>query len=169
MSLYQNSGDDLSSLISAAAGGTVATADYTILAIRATTSAEKSGAANGKNTKIAIQMNASSTYRGQISLYYDRLDLGALSNFTPFKLSMQPGVDITQTLTTIRDMYGILFTMNDLQSGVQTVDDGSGTGASQITLTALSTSPGYTGTVVIHFAPLPDISTAFFSNQLPGF
>lgn len=164
MSLYQNSNDDLSSMISAAAGVTVNTGDYTVLAIRATTTAEQTQ--YGKNTKIAIQMNASSTLRGQMNLYYDRLDLGALANFTPYKLPVSEGVDVSTILTTIRDMYGILFTMNDLVD-TQTVDNGSGT--AQVTLTALSSSLGYTGSVTISFTTLPNISTAFYSNQLAGF
>lgn len=166
MSLYQNSNDDLSALISAAAGVAVATADYTVLGLRPTTTAEQTQ--YGKNTKIAIQMNASSTLRGTMNLYYDRLDLGALANFTPYKLPVDQNVDISQLLTTIRDMYGILFTMADL-ADAQTVDDGSGTGGTKITLTALSTSRGYTGSVTIYFAPLPNIGTAFYSNQLSGF
>jgi hypothetical protein len=164
VSLYQNSNDDLSAMLSVAAGTTVATADYTILGIRTTTTAEQTQ--YGKNTKVAIQMNASSTLRGQMSLYYDRLDLGALANFTPYKLPADQGVDVSTLLTTIRDMYGILFTMNDL-ADAQSVDDGSG--GTKITLTALSTSPGYTGTVTIYFAALPNIGTAFYSNQLSGF
>ena len=153
-------------MIAAAAGVAVATADYTVLGLRATTTAEQTQ--YGKNTKVAIQMNASSTLRGQMNLYYDRLDLGALANFTPWKLPADQNVDVSVLLTTIRDMYGILFTMNDLADS-QTVDDGSGTGSTKITLTALSSSLGYTGTVTIGFAPLPNISTAFFSNQLSGF
>lgn len=167
MSLYQNSNDDLSAMISAAAGGTVATADYTILGVRPTTTAEQTQ--YGKNTKVAISMNPSSTYRGQMSLYYDRLDLAALSEFSPYKLVATAGQTVAQVLPLIRDMYGITLTMSDLQSGAQVVDDGTGTGGTQITLTALSTSPGYTGSVTIQFAPPPNISTAFFSNLLPGF
>jgi uncharacterized protein (UPF0264 family) len=166
VSLYQNSNDDLSAMISAAAGVTVATADYTILGIRATTTAEQTQ--YGKNTKIAIQMNASSTLRGQMSLYYDRLNLASLANFTPYLLSSDVNVDISQLLTTIRDMYGILFTMADL-ADAQTQDDGTGTGGTTLVLTALAGSYGYTGTVTIHFAPLPNIGTAFYSPQLSGF
>lgn len=166
MSLYQNSNDDFSSLISTATGTTVASSDYTVLGIRTTTSAEQTQ--YSKNTKVAIQMNASGTLRGQMSLYYDRLDLGALANFTPYKLPANAGTDLSALLTTIRDMYGILFTMSDL-ADAQTVDDGSGTGSTQITLTALSSSLGYTGSVTIGFTAQPNISTAFYSNQLSGF
>lgn len=164
MSLYQNSNDDLSSLISAAAGVSVTSSDYTVLGLRTTTTAEQTQ--YGKNTKVAIQMNPSSSLRGQMNLYFDRLDLGALANFTPYKLPADIGVDVSQLLTIIRNMYGILFTMNDLQD-VQSVDDG--TGKAQVTLTALSTSYGYTGTVTIGFASMTPISSAFYSNQLAGF
>jgi len=164
VSLYQNSNDDLSAMLTVAAGTTINTADYTVIGLRAATTAEQTQ--YGKNTKAAIQMNGSAALRGQMNVYYDRLDLGALTNFTPYKLPADIGVDISQLLTTIRDMYGLLFTMADL-ADAQTVDDGSG--AAQLTLTALSGSPGYTGSVVIHFAPLPNIGTAFFSPQLTGF
>jgi uncharacterized protein (UPF0264 family) len=168
MSLYQASQDDLSLMLSVAVGATVNSADYTVLGVRPTTTAEQSGVAGGKNSKARVSMKSSSTYRGYVDVYYDRLDLGALTNFSPIKTVASAGTDISALLTQIRDMYGINFTMADL-ADTQTQDDGSGTGASTLLLQALSTSIGWINSVTIKFAPLPDISTAFNSPVMPGF
>jgi hypothetical protein len=53
MGLYQNSNDDLSALISSQLGQTVTSSQYSVLGIRATTSADEP-ASNGANTKVAI-------------------------------------------------------------------------------------------------------------------
>lgn len=166
MSLYQNSNDDLSLLISAASGYTVTSSQYTVLGIRPTTSADLP-ASGGKNTKIAIQMLAGAPLRGQISLFYDRLDLGALSNFQPYLLSANPnGVDVTVVLQTICNQYGITLTMADIADATTS---NNAQGNPQVTLTALASSLGYIGTFVCTFAPLPNISTAFYSKILAGF
>ena len=101
-------------------------------------------------------------------MYYDRLDLNALTNFSPIASSVPAGADISTVLPQIRDMYGINFTMADLADAT-TQDDGSGTGATTLLLQALSTSIGWINSVTIKFAPLPDISTAFASPVMPGF
>lgn len=168
MSLYQASQDDLSLMLSAAVGATVNSADYTVLGVRPTTTAEQSGVAGGKNTKARVSMNSSSTYRGYVDVYYDRLDLGALANFSPIVGTAPAGADISTLLTQIRDTYGINFTMADL-ADASTQDDGSGTGATTLLLQALSTSIGWINSVTIKFGPLPDISTAFISPVMPGF
>jgi hypothetical protein len=167
MSLYQGSNDDLSLLISAAVGGTVASADYTVLALRPTTSADLP-ASGGKNTKIAIQMNPSSQYQGQINLFYDRLDLSQLTQFSPIVSLASAGTPIASMLNQLRDTFGINFTAAEL-ANTSTVDDGTGTGACNLTITALSTSLGWINSVTVKFAPLPNISTAFLGNVLTGF
>lgn len=168
MSLYQASQDDLSLMLSVAAGVTITSADYTVIGVRPTTAAEQSGVAGGKNTKARVSMNSSSTYRGTVDVYYDRLDLNALQYFSPITAVAQPGTNVSALLTQIRDTYGINFTMADLAS-TSTQDDGSGTGACTLVLTALPSSIGWINSGTIKFAPLPDISTAFMSNVLPGF
>lgn len=127
MSLYQASLDDLSLMLSAAAGKTINTADYTVLGLRPTTSDEQSGVAGGKNTKARVSMNSSSTYRGYVDVYYDRLDLSALQYFSPIVSVAQPNVSVSTLLTQLRDTFGINFTMDDLVDH-STADDGTGTG-----------------------------------------
>lgn len=166
MGLYQNSNDDLSAMISTAIGQTVTSSQYTVLALRPTTSADEP-ASGGCNTKIAIQMGSTANLQGIVSLFYNRLDLGSLSTLTPYPLSVAVGADISTVLTILFNMYGILFTMADL-ADAQTVESEDGSSV-QLTLTALSTSLGWTGTFVVNFAPLPNISTAFYSSILPGF
>lgn len=168
MSLYQASQDDLSLMLSVASGKTINTADYTVIGLRATTTAEQSGVAGGKNTKARVSMNTSSTYRGYVDVYYDRLDLSALQYFSPITAVAQAGVSVSTLLTQIRDTYGINFTMNDLVDH-STVDDGTGTGTVTLLLEAKPGSIGWRNSVTIKFAPLPDISTAFISNIMPGF
>ena len=166
MGIWQNSNDDLSALISSASGVTVTSSQYTILSMKPTTSADLP-ASGGKNTKVRISMNSGAPLRGQMTLYYDRLDLGALANFQPYLLAANPnGMDVSTVLQTFFNQYGFLLTMNDIADAVTSND---ANGNPQVTLTALPTSLGYTGTFVCKFAPLPNISNAFFSNVLGGF
>jgi hypothetical protein len=167
MALYLNSSDDLAAMISAASGVTVTSSMFTIAAMKPTTTAEQAGVANGKNTKVHVVMNSGATLRGEMTLYYDRLNLSQLSNFNPYLLSANPnGIDITALLATFFNQYGFTLTMNDLADAVSSQD---ANGNTQITLTALSTSLGFTGTFNCKFAPLPPISGIFYSNILAGF
>lgn len=168
MSLYQAAQDDLSLMLSVAAGVTITSSQYTVLGVRPTTAGEQAGVAGGKNTKARVQMGATGVQQGIVDVYYDRLDLGALTNFSPILTTTVAGTALSALLTQIRDMYGINFTMADL-AAANTVDDGSNTGACTLLLTALSGSIGWINSVTIKFGPLPDISTAFMSNVLPGF
>lgn len=168
MGLYQASQYDLSLMLSVATGQTITSSMYTVQGVRATTTAEQSGVAGGKNSKARVLMGASATYRGYVDVYYDRLDVSDLANFSPIKSSIAIGLDLysTSVMNGIRDMYGINFTSVDF-ADVSTVDNGSGT--AQVTLTALSQSPGWIGSVTISFASLPNISTTFSSTIMPGF
>jgi len=168
MSLYQASQDDLSLMLSVAIGQTITSAMYTVQGVRVTTTAEQAGVAGGKNSKARMLMSSSATYRGYVDVYYNRLDLSALSNYSPIKSSVDIGLDLysSTVMNAIRDMYGIIFTSADFVD-VSTVDDGTGT--AQLTLTALSQSPGWIGNVTISFASLPNISTTFSSAIMPGF
>jgi hypothetical protein len=168
MSLYQASQDDLSLMLSVAVGSTINSADYTVIGIRPTTTAEQSGVAGGKNTKARVSMASSASRRGTVDVYYDRLDLSALQYFSPIQAVAQAGVSVSTLLNQIRDTYGIVFTMADLVDH-STVDDGTGSGATTLLLEAQSSSIGWINSVTIKFAPLPDISTAFYSNTMPGF
>lgn len=166
MSLYQNSNDDLSAMISAAAGVTVTSSQYTIQAVAPTTASEQSGVAGGKNTKVSVLMNSGAPLSGSMTLYYDRLDLGALSNFQPYRLPGSPDVDVSTLLTQFCNMFGFTLTMNDIADATSyTASDGT----IQVVLTALSTSLGFTGTFTAVFSGLPNISTAFMGTTMPGF
>ena len=166
MGLYQNSNDDLSALISSQLGQTVTSSQYSVLGIRATTSADEP-ASNGANTKVAIQMGSTANLQGEAAVFFNRLNLSQLSQYSPYALSAQVGADISTLLTTIFNMYGILFTMADLEDATSVqAEDGVHV---QVTLTAQANSLGYTGTFTVTFAPLPNISTAFYSSILPGF
>jgi hypothetical protein len=166
VSLYQNSSDDLALMIGAAGGVTVTSSQFTVVAMKPTTSDEQSGAANGKNTKVHIRMNVGAPLRGELTLYYDRLDLGAWANFSPVLISAPPNSDISNVLNTIRDQYGFTLTLNDVADATTfTGSDGN----THVVLTALSTSLGYTGTFECIMAPLPNISTLFYSKVMAGF
>jgi hypothetical protein len=166
VSLYQNSSDDLAALISAAAGVTVTSSQFTVVALKPTTTAEQAGVANGKNTKVHVSMNAGAPLRGEMTLYYDRLDLGAWANFSPVLLVAAPNNDVSTVLNTIRDQYGFTLTMNDIADVSTTV---GGDGNTHVALTALASSPGYIGSFDCVFAPLPNISNLFYSSTLSGF
>lgn len=167
MALYLSSVDDLAAMISTASGVIVTSSQFTIAAMQPTTTAEQAGVANGKNTKIHVVMNSGAPLRGELTLYYDRLDLGQLSNFQPYLVSANPnGIDISAMLTTFFNQYGFTLTMNDLADAVTSSD---ANGNTQVTLTALSTSIGFTGTFNCKFGPLPPISGIFYSNVLGGF
>lgn len=166
MSLYQTSNDDLSAMISAVVGTTVNSADYTVLGIRATTSADLP-ASGGKNTKIAIKMNSSSQYQGQINLYYDRLDLGALANFQPYPVSVPSGSKVSTILPQLLNQFGINWTMSDLADA--NVNFSSDQSSSTVVLTALSGSLGWTGSVTVTMGGLPNVTQAFFNTSLAGF
>jgi hypothetical protein len=72
MGLYQNSNDDLSALISSQLGQTVTSSQYSVLGIRATTSADEP-ASNGANTKVAIQMGSTANLQGEAAVFFNRL------------------------------------------------------------------------------------------------
>ncbi|BDD79837.1 hypothetical protein [Burkholderia phage FLC9] len=166
MSLYQNSSDDLALMISAASGVTVTSSQFTVQGLKPTTAAEKAGVASGKNTKISVLMNPGAPLRGSMTLYYDRLDLGAWSNFSPVLITAAPSNDVSTVLNTIRDQYGFTLTMADIADAQTfTASDGN----THVVLTALSTSLGYTGTFECIMAPLPNISNLFYSSVLSGF
>jgi hypothetical protein len=156
-------------MLSVATGITITSSMYTVLGIRATTNADLPGS-GGMNSKARVNMVSTATQQGYVDVFYNRLDLGQLANYSPIKSNVAAGLDLfsTTVINAIRDMYGIQFTSADLQDAT-TVDDGTGTGASMITLTALPGSLGWLNSVTIHFAPLPNISTAFVSPIMPGF
>jgi hypothetical protein len=168
MSLYQASQDDLSLMLSAATGQTITSSMYTVQGVRSTTTTEQAGVANGRNSKARVLMNGSASWRGYVDVYYDRLDLSALTNFSPIKIATSIGLDLfsVTVMNAIRDMYGIIYTTADF-ADASTVDDGSGNAI--ITLTALPQSVGWINSVTIGFAGLPNIATAFSSPVLPGF
>lgn len=166
MSLYQNSSDDLALMISAAAGVTLTSSQFTVVAIKPTTTQDQAGPANGKNTKVHVSINPGAPLRGEMTLYYDRLDLAAWANFSPVLLITTPNTDVSTVLNTIRDQYGFTLTMNDI-ADTQTFAGSDGN--THVVLTALSSSLGYTGSFECVLAPPPNVSNLFYSNVLSGF
>lgn len=166
MSLYQNPNDDLSAMISAALGVTVTSAQYSVLGIRPTTSADLP-VSGGKNTKIAIQMLTGAAYRGQVNLYYDRLDLSQLANFSPVLLPAAVGAAASTLLTTLVNMYGFTFTAADLVNNVVGVaPDGVHL---QLLLQATPGSLGFINSCEVLFTGVLPLSVAFYSTTLLGF
>lgn len=162
MSLYQNSQDDLSAILSAAAGMTIASGDYTVAAVRATVAGDNTTF----NTKAAISALGSGNYTGNTTVFYNRLDLGALTNFSPYLQTAAPGVSVYTLLTTLLNQYGIRFTTDDLVDH-STTDNGDGTVS--LVLEAKSTSLGWINSVTVKFASSPGLSSLFISTTLPSF
>ena len=161
MSLYQKSQGDLAAILTAAAGVTIAPTDFTVVGVRATVAEDNSSF----NTKLALQATTTGSYQGQTYVFYDRLDLGSLPNFNPYKLSVAAGVNVYDMLSTLRNQYGIRFTTDDLVNHA-TVDNGDGTYS--LLLEAKSTSIGWFGSGTVLFAGQPNLATAFMTTTLPS-
>lgn len=123
------------------------------------------GSVSQKNTEVWVVTNASNPFSGQSKVYYDRLNLANLANFTFTKNSANVGVSVYTILDVIRNQTGITFTSDDLVDHA-VVDTGNGL---QVQLEAKPTSLGFTGTFNLPLKNLPSIATLFTTNALVGF
>ena len=166
MSIYVKSLDDIAAMLVAAGATGVVSNDIKVIALKPTPSGE-----SVNNTKAVIQMQPSNvSFTGTTIVYFDRLDLSKLANLGPFDKTKyltfsDVDVSIYTMLDSIRDAVGIQFTTDDLVE-TQTVAADDGT---DVTLTAKSTSLGWTGTVTLRFSGLPNIINAFNGRALTGF
>ena len=166
MSIYVKSLDDIAAMLVVAGATSVVSNDIKVIALKPTPSGE-----SVYNTKAVIQMQPSNTsFTGTTIVYFDRLDLSELVNLGPLDKTKyltfsDVDVSIYTMLDSIRDAVGIQFTTDDLVE-TQTVAADDGT---DVTLTAKSTSLGWTGTVTLRFSGLPNIINAFNGRALTGF
>lgn len=164
MSIYVTSATDLVALINAQAGVTFALADLTFAKPRAPTADELTK--YGKNSAVDFKVNDSSTIAtGFTTVFYDRLDFKGLENYDLTTCSIPANVGVATWLPMVISYLNVPLTAANI------VDTPSATVGNNtvVTLTATAASLGWIGTGSLKFASIPDISTAFNSNQLVGF
>lgn len=162
-SIYLTPAADLDALITALTGVTLTGTYELIDGPTATTG----GDPTSKNTKITLEMTDTSIYKGTQILYYDRLDLAALADFSYYQTrGWVVGESILSQLTALRDLTGINFTSSDLTD--QEVTSPS-TGVASIPLTAASGSLGFINSVVLAAITVIPLSSVFSTGTLAGF
>jgi hypothetical protein len=131
---------------------------------------------NIQNTSIKVTAVAASKYIGNTTLTYRRLDFGTLFRSLPIviykyspALTGQSPYKISDLLPAINAKYGLNLTTADVVDGsmaagntnaVPAIGLAAGTRNSSITVTAQTTSPGFTGTFTLYWVQAPqDIST----------
>jgi len=160
MSTFQQSSADIALMLTTAAGSTLSDSMVSFVGLK-----PHDGSVSQKNTEVWVITNTSSPFQGRSKVYYDRLDLSQLGNFTFTKNSVDPNVSVYTVLDIIRNMIGVTFTQDDLVDH-QVEEMGS---MIQVMLEAKPTSLGFTGSYTLQLASYPDISTLFTSNALVGF
>lgn len=164
MSIFVTSAADLVALINTAGGVVFPVSDISFAKPRAPTSAELTK--YGKNTAVDFKVADTSTIAaGFTTIFYDRLDLAGLATFDLTKCTMSVGVAIDVWLPTLIGYLNIPFTQTSLVNTTTARDNGK----ISVVVQATTASLGWFGSVKLGFFDLPDISTAFNSNQLIGF
>lgn len=171
MSIYQNIKADLALALTTAVGSTVTESDFNILGVRAATAEEVT--TYGTNSKVSIAAtDASTVIQGNVSLYFNRLDLASLTKLSYYNSNglLYPGVggsdvSIYTLLATLKAYLGVNLSVDDL------VETFTTTGSTNVSLaiTAKPTSPGWIGTTTVKFALPATLSDAYASDYLTDF
>lgn len=157
MSVFLDPVKNIADLISAQTGYVVTEAHLSL--------GVPSAIAESKNTAVLVTMNPGAPVTGSKQIKYDRLNLADLSFFKMAPLTVNEGESLHDILARLHKSTGITFTASDLED---TVPEQVG-GKLVIKLDAKSGSIGWIGEFNYPCASLPDISTAFNGNILPGF
>lgn len=134
--------------------------------------------ANGRNTRVVFVAYPGKGYRGEITLYYDRINLGQM-----FKPSLRPLVNLPTTVKTLtdalpylNDALGLNLTVDDLQTPLLTLNPTTTPATAQADI--LATSPAFQGAVyfsyqspVVGYYPRsgPGPKTLRAGNELMGY
>jgi len=124
--------------------------------------------AAGTNTTILItSKDLQSTYDGQVTVRYRRLNLADLLTLVPLSIKANAPTSTLQVAERLNVLYGLKFTEDDI---VSTPVDLSGTaGAGTVTLVAKPTSLGWVGTVDVTLAQgAVPIGDKILVTNLPG-
>lgn len=160
MSTFQSPIADIALMLTSASGSTIDTTMFTLSGMKA-----HDGSVSTKNTEAWVEFNAAAPLTGRVKVYYDRLNLRSLGNFTFTRQSADPGVSVYTILDIIRNQTGITFGTDDLVDHA-VVDTGT---VIQVYLEAKTTSIGFTANYTLTLKPYPDISTLFTNNALVSF
>jgi len=135
------------------------------------TTVTANAANNFRNTKARLRGVQGSGFRDQITVYYDRVDIGRLfpwanSTYTQFVTFTAP--NIHNALSVIFDMYGINFgtmdLVNNVMGGVSTPSYNA-----NVYFQTLPNSPAYIGTVLMRFSRgLPVLDTSVTVEVIPA-
>lgn len=135
------------------------------------TTVTANAANNFRNTKARLRGVQGSGFRDQITVYYDRVDIGRLlpwSNSTYAQFVTFTAPNIHNALSVIFDMYGINFGTMDLvnnsMGGVSTPSYNA-----NVYFQTLPNSPAYIGTVLMRFSRgLPVLDTSVTVEVIPA-
>jgi hypothetical protein len=167
VSVYQFSKDDIAAMVSAIVGTTVLSSHFDIVGLRPTITADNVSA----NTKARLKFNGTGDYSGTVDVFYNRLDLSSIANFSPYsvngvrKAPAYEGDALYDILPQVRDAIGIQFTSDGLEAATVT----TGAYGAEVVLKAKTTSYGFTGQYTLRLSGYPNIGTIFYSTSMPGF
>lgn len=121
--------------------------------------------ANGRNTRVVFVAYPGKGYRGEITLYYDRINLGQM-----FKPSLRPLINLPTTVKTLtdalpylNDALGLNLTVDDLQSPNLALSPTTSPTTAQADIVA--TSPAFQGAVYFSYqAPV----VGYYPRSGPG-
>ena len=118
------------------------------------------------NTAVTVSAkNSISAFQGQVTVQYNRLDLGKLASQLPATLYAPNLLTTSDLITWLNNNYGLNFVPGDLVPGVLGLVGGSG----QCTITAQSGSLGWVGSATLHIQlGGEDVSSAARNAALGG-
>lgn len=122
----------------------------------------------GTNTTVLItSKDLQSTYDGQVTVRYRRLNLSDLTTLVPLSIKADLPTNTLQVAERLNQLYGLKFTADDIES--TPVDLSATDGAGTVTLVAKTTSLGWLGSVVVTLArgAIP-IADRILVTNLPG-
>jgi hypothetical protein len=155
---------DLVQSINAANGTSFLTTDLSFGAPKET-SGTWQGTSTDRNSAIKASA-ASAAYQGSKVILYNRRDLSQLANLPAVKLGVLNPSTVWDILPSIRFYLGVPLLQTDVSNDPITLNsDGTG----NVTITALSTSPGWIGTVTLAvFKGGQRLSSAIATPSLAG-
>ena len=123
-------------------------------------------AGDGTNTTILISAkDANSTFDGQVTVRYIRLQLADLLTLVPATLQIPPVTTTLQFIDAFNKTYGTVFSAADVEDQPVALTNGAGT----VTLTARASSLGWLGSVTFNVTPgRVSLENSVTVTTLPG-
>ncbi|ANZ50336.1 putative virion structural protein [Erwinia phage vB_EamM_Phobos] len=119
---------------------------------------------NGRNTQVTFTGFPGTGVQGRVLLYYDRVNLTTLFNFTPVVYFPASVTTVTDALPYINEMLGLSLIAGDVTTPNANVPAPNAK-QKPLTLTILGSSPAYTGRLVLNYMIA---ESGYYPNSGPG-